>query len=172
MAQEEGFPRSTAANPCTFPRHEKSPIAGAHTYQWRRRRGSRVAFGNAQRVRRFAPHPLAGHRRQRETLAGALGSVSVHRTLTWFESPAPSPDMKRAPSLGLILTYGGGGGIPAPACGRRSWGSLRSPLGRPQACQDLAVRIPCAFPRHEKSPVAGARSYLWRRRRDSNPRTP
>ena len=97
--------------PCTFPGHEKSPIAGAHTYQWRRRRDSRVAFGNAQRVRRFAPHPLAGHWRQSETLAGALGSVSVHWTLTWFESPAPSPDMKRAPSLGLILTNGGGGGI-------------------------------------------------------------
>ena len=82
--------------PCTFPGHEKSPIAGAHTYQWRRRRDSRVAFGNAQRVRRFAPHPLAGH--------------WPAKTLR-FESPAPSPDMKRAPSLGLILTNGGGGGI-------------------------------------------------------------
>ena len=51
----------------------------------------------------------------------------------------------------------------------------QSIIGRAQArghVQDLAVRIPCATPAHEKSPIAGARSHKWRRRRDSNPRTP
>ena len=54
----------------------------------------------------------------------------------------------------------------------RSWASPRSTRNAPLGRCDLAVRIPCTAPRHEKSPIAGALPIVWRRRRDSNPRTP
>ena len=49
----------------------------------------------------------------------------------------------------------------------RSWASPRSTRNAPLGRCDLAVRIPCTAPRHEKSPIAGALPIVWRRRRDS-----
>ena len=49
---------------------------------------------------------------------------------------------------------------------QRSWASLRSALGRPLACQDLAVRIHGGFS-DKKEPLAGGSDVKWRRAGDS-----
>ena len=84
---------------------------------------------------------------------------------------APSTDMKRPPWLGVVLTNGGGGGIPASPSATLVGFAFGSARKAPQGPCDLAVRIPCTIHRHEKTPMAGGRANQWRRRRDSNPRT-